>query len=102
MFDFFVWHPGRMWAVSAVFGVLFLAAIMAKPRYQGLHCLPLFIAFIIWLALGFLEYDAWIHKANIRIDVVFGWPVVFAVTALLITFSVLSLIRTIRRRRKYK
>jgi p-aminobenzoyl-glutamate transporter AbgT len=89
-----------MWVVSAVFGVLFLAALMAKSRYPRLRCLPLLIVFFIWLVLGFLERDALIHKANIRIDVVFLWPFIFAVTAILIAISVLNFIRLVKRYRK--
>lgn len=100
MFKFFVWHPGRMWAVSAVFIVLFLAALIAKGRYPQLRSLPLLVASLVWFILGFLERDALIHKANIRIDIVCLWPLVFGLTAVLIAISCVSFLCAINRHRK--
>jgi hypothetical protein len=102
VFDFFAWQPVHIWAVAAVFGLLFLAAILAKAHYPQLRSLPLFIAFVMWLAFGFGEREAVIHRANIRIDIVFGWPFFFAGTALLIGLFILSLIRAVRAAKERK
>jgi hypothetical protein len=50
----------------------------------------------MWLAFGFLERKAVIHKTDIRVDIVFGWPVFFGVTVLLIGLFILSVIRAVR------
>jgi len=93
--DFFQDQPVHFWAVSAVIGILFSAALMAKTRFPKVHCWPLLIAFLMWLLFGFLERDNVIHKANIRIDILFIWPFFFAGTALLIVLFILGLIRAV-------
>lgn len=90
--DFFVWQPSHFWAVSAVFGVLFLAALMAKTRFPQIRCWPLFIACLMWLVFGFLELDNVIHKPNIRVDILLIWPFIFTGTALLMGPFILGLI----------
>jgi hypothetical protein len=90
---FFVWQPGHIWAISAVFGVLFLAALMAKTRYPQVRCLPLFIAFLVWLAYGFWEREAVIQRWDIRVDILFGWPLLFGGTAIAIIRSAQSVLR---------
>jgi hypothetical protein len=98
--DFFQDQPDHFWAVSAVFGVLFVAALLAKTRFPKIHCWPLLIAFLMWLVFGFLERDNVIHKANIRIDILLIWPFFFAGTALLIVLFIglfiLGLVRAAR------
>ncbi len=93
--DFFVLQPGHFWAVSAVFGILFLAALIAKNRFPQIWCWPLLIALLMWLFFGLSERDNVIRNVDIRIDVVFVWPFLFAGTALLIGLFILSLIRAI-------
>jgi hypothetical protein len=81
---FLVADPTRIWAVSAMFGVLFLAAFVAKTRYPQVPCVPLLIASIVWLAFGLHESNADLRKYNIPVDLVLFWlPFVFGGTALL-------------------
>jgi hypothetical protein len=96
VFDFFVWQPGHFWAVSAVFGVLFAAAIVAKTRFPKIHCWPLLVAFLLWLFLGFSERDCVIRKVDIRIDVVFVWPFFFIGTALLVVVFIVGLVYAVK------
>jgi hypothetical protein len=88
--EFFVWQPGHIWAISAVFGVLALAALVARPRYPQIRCLPLSITFLVWFAYGFWEYNAYVERADIRVDLLFGWPLLFGGTAIAIILSVRS------------
>ncbi len=94
--EFFVWRPLHIWAISAVFAALFLAALMAKTRYSQVRCLPLFITCLVWLTYGFWERQAVIHRWDIRVDLLFGWPFLFGGTALAIILSIRSLIHAIK------
>lgn len=94
--EFFVWQPVHIWAISAVFGVLFLVALVAKTRYSRVRCLPLFIASLVWLAYGFWEQQAVIRRWDIRVDLLFGWPFLFGGTVIVIVLSIQSLIRAVR------
>ncbi|MEN6556821.1 MAG: hypothetical protein ABFC54_01445 [Thermoguttaceae bacterium] len=96
VFNFFVWQPGHFWAVSAVFGVLFAAAILAKIRFPKIHGWPLLVAFLLWLFMGFAERDCVIHHADIRIDVVFIWPCFFVATAVLVAAFLGRLVYAVR------
>lgn len=99
--EFFVWQPAHFWAVAAVFGAVFFVAIIVKKRYHPqLRALPMLIVSIMWLIMGYLEWRAKIQGANIRIDILLIWPFFFSVTAVLITFFILSLIRAVREIRK--
>lgn len=90
--DFLVWQPNHFWAIAAVFGALAVVALVAKFRYPQVCCLPSLLAAIIWTVFGFLEYQAYVERANIRIDIVFLWPILFIATILLILISLLSVI----------
>lgn len=99
---FLVWQPTHIWAISAIFFVMFLAALAAKFRYSQLRCLPLFIISIVWLAYGFWERQAVISRWDIRVDLLFGWPLLFGGTLVAIVFSVQSLIRAVENNGKNK
>jgi len=90
--DFLVWQPGHFWAIAAVFGVLAVAALAAKFRYSQICCLPMLIAASLWGFFGFLEYQAFVERANIRIDIPFLWPLLFIATILLVLISLFSVI----------
>ena len=90
--QFFVCHPGHMWAVAAVFGLLALAARLLKVYYPRVFWMPLLVVSFVWVGFGFLEYQAVISKANIRIDIFFIWPFIFCGTALLVGISILNII----------
>jgi hypothetical protein len=105
--DFLVWHPGHFWAISIVFGVLALAALVVRICYPQIRSLPMsiasvvmFVASFVWLVFGFLERECVIHKSNIRVDILFIWPILFAGTAILIGIFVISLIRAVCNRDK--
>jgi hypothetical protein len=101
-FDLFVGQPGHFWAVSAMFGVLALAALVARFCCPQIRSLPMsiasfvmFIASFVWLVFGFLERECVIHKSNIRIDIVFFWPILFGGTAILIGVFVICIMRAV-------
>jgi hypothetical protein len=91
--SFFIWQPVHIWAISALFGVLFLVALLMKNRYSQIRCLPPLIAFLAWLAYGFWERKAAAQKWDIRVDLLFGWPLLFGGTAIVVVLFVQSVIR---------
>jgi len=96
IFDVFTWHPARIWCVSAVLGVLFLLARMAKTRYCQVQSLPLLIVSVVWLAYGFWEQKAHRARWNIRVDLLLIDPVLFFGTTTAILLSARSVFRTIQ------
>jgi uncharacterized membrane protein len=96
VFEVFVWHPGRIWCVSAVFGVLFLLTRLAKTRYPQIRSLPLLIVALLWLAYGFEERQAMIERANIRVDLAVIFPVLFFGTTIAMVLCIESVTRAAR------
>jgi hypothetical protein len=95
-FEIFVWHPGRIWCVSAAFGVLSLLARLAKTRYPQIRSRPMLILALLWLAFGFTERQAMIARANIRLDLLVIGPILFFGTTLATVLSVVSVVRAAR------
>ena len=76
----FVGHPERAYIVAALFGA-FLAASLARARtLTPLTDLPLFMAALGWGLFGYCETLALASGANIRIELLFGWPILCIVT----------------------
>jgi len=100
----FIGHPCRFWAVSAMFGAMFLTALVTKLLNPRLQCLPtciaLCVASLVWFSLGVVEENALVHQANIRIDILFVWPFAFVVTLIVVCVSVLNLIHAVIRHRR--
>ncbi|MHB1037655.1 MAG: hypothetical protein ACYC35_24335 [Pirellulales bacterium] len=90
--EFLVWQPVHIWCVSGLFGVLFCAALVAKMRYARIRSVPLLAASLVWLAYGFWEREAVIHRWDIRIDLFFGWPVLFGGTVIAVALFMRSVI----------
>jgi hypothetical protein len=95
--DFCVSQPWHRWAVSAVFGLLAVAALTVRFRYPRIWWQPLAIVSVMWLVYGFLERSAVVQQANIRIDYLFLWPFIFDGTGLLVALSILNIIVAIVR-----
>ena len=94
---FFVWQPVHIWTIAAVFGVLFLAARVAKSRYPQINCWPLLVASLVWLAYGYWERAALINRWDIRVDLLLGWPILFGGTAIAIVLFARSVVRAIEK-----
>jgi hypothetical protein len=110
-FGIFVGEPILIWVVSAVFGVLSLAALTAKARFAVLRSLPLFIVFLLWLAYGFYERSLLVPYFNgekyvpqptydIRVDLLLISPVLFFTTAIAIALSAWSFIGAFKSNRE--
>jgi hypothetical protein len=95
-FQIFIWHPGRIWCVSAGFGVLYLLARVAKTRYSQIRALPLLIVALLWLAYGFAERQAMIERANIGVDLLIIEPVLLLATTIAMVLCIESVTRAAR------
>ncbi len=92
-------HPERIWAVAALFGVLFIVTLTMRKRLPRVRRWPILAVCFLWSALGYLEYNAVVSKANIRIDAIITYPTVYVLTTLFILTSALSVVHAIRRSR---
>lgn len=78
--NYFVWHPGRVFAVSLVFwGWLLLSAVL-RASHPSVRALPPLVAALAWVLFGLMEYEAYRERANIRVDLLVTWPALWAVT----------------------
>jgi hypothetical protein len=93
---YLVWHEGRIWAISGLFAVLFLLARLARLHFPQIRSLPLLVAALMWLGYGFWEHKAHLERANIRVDLLFGWPVFFSAIGICIVLTMQSIVRAIR------
>jgi hypothetical protein len=87
---FFVWHPGHIFAIAGIFGALAVVALLAKLRFPEIACVPWIVAAAAWFGYGLWEYEAMIERANIRIDLLILWPVLFGITLLCVIVSTAS------------
>jgi hypothetical protein len=69
----FVWHSARAGGVALAFLVLAFALPRRARR-------ALLTAGIAWSVFALLEYEAWREQANIRVDLLFTWPVLVVIT----------------------
>lgn len=99
--------PSHIWPISAAFGVLALAALVARIGYPQVRRLPMlissflmFIACYMWLAFGIHQSNPDLQSYNIRIDLVFIMPLLLGGTALLTIGSIWSLVRAVRDHKK--
>lgn len=69
----FVWHPTRVFIIALVW--LLAAFIFRKTVRQ-----PLFVAAGAWGVFALFEFEAWRERADIRVDLLFTWPVLCLLT----------------------
>ena len=69
----FVWHPGRAWLVA---GAFLLAGAVVRAAFRGRKWTwPLLASAVAWFLFGCNEYVAHARGWDIRVDLLFGWPV---------------------------
>ena len=76
----FVWHPGRIGAVAALWMVL---ALLLPPGRR-----PLLLAAAAWGCFALMEFTAWRMRADIRIDLLVSWPILCFLTAACLAVAV--------------
>ena len=76
----FVGHPERAYSVAALFGALLAASLARSRTLRPLIDLPLLMGTVAWGVFGYNETLAVASGANIRIDLLFSWPILCIVT----------------------
>jgi hypothetical protein len=74
--NFFVWHPGRCVAMAAVFVVVAIAWSLVRRRFVWSPV----VAAVGWLLFAWMEHYCRENGMNIRVDLFFTGPIIFAVT----------------------
>lgn len=74
----FVGHPERAYLVTCVFGALLWIAVRRTETSRAIAAL---LSAGVWACFGAIEQWAGLTSSNIRVDVIFTWPIVLAVTA---------------------
>ena len=88
----FVWKPGRVFAVSFVFFLCYLVVCLFKRKLSAVLSWPLLITAITWGLYAILEWSCTIKKCNIRVDLFLIYPVLIVVSILGLSVSIGSLI----------
>jgi hypothetical protein len=76
----FIGHPERAYIVSVLFGVLLAVSVARSGTLKPLIDLSLLLAALGWGLFGYFETLAIAGGANIRIDLLFGWPILCIIT----------------------
>jgi len=72
---FFVWHPARALIISSIFLLFFVVCIALKKRVAWTRSWPLLLAAIAWALFAYNEHLAHRKGWNIRVDLLFTWPI---------------------------
>lgn len=85
---FFLGYPERMAIISCVFFLtLFAAYLLNRKRMEFQHWLLLASA-IMWFVFAVWEACCQTMKANIRVDLLFIWPIVIGVSVFSIAINI--------------
>lgn len=76
----FLWHPERALFVVVLLFVLLLVAFLATGRFQARIHGMILTAAILWLLFVLLEYKARADNANVRVDILFTYPILLSVS----------------------
>ena len=74
-----VGHPERAYLVAGLFAALSLASLLRRRASQR-RPVVVFLATFLWLLFGLNEERARAQGWDIRVDVLFAWPIVLAVS----------------------
>ena len=84
----FIWHPERSYLMALGFGILFAVSIWRSGKSaRGTQLGYLFAAFL-WVIFGLL--DQRYQEFDLRVDTVFTWPPVLAVSVVAAWFAIRS------------
>jgi hypothetical protein len=76
----FVMHPELTFVVAALFAVLLVASPLRTERFRPRYHVTMLIAMVAWIMFGLNEFQARANGWNIRVDLLFGLPILLAVT----------------------
>lgn len=90
--EWFVWKPERIFMVSLVFFLGYLTIYLFSRKRPAVRSYPLLISFVTWITYGVWELFCSVQQYNIRVDLLFIYPVLIIVSIFGISASVGSLI----------
>lgn len=76
----FVTHPERAYMMAAGFAFLAIFSFVQRGEFKPLVQIPILLTVLVWVAFGRNEMQAQQNGWNIRVDLLFFWPVVFVIT----------------------
>jgi len=96
--QFMAGRPERALAVAACFALVAVVLRLARRRAPALTDRPALLCTALWVFWGINEHAAKLYGWNIRIDIVFLWPILAVVTAVCIALTLASVRAAMRGR----
>jgi len=91
--ELFMLHPERAFCMAASYLLLIVISVLcARAIHVRRHLVALLTA-MLWVFFGLNEMRAIDQGWNIRVDLLFAWPVLFACSAAAIAQEIYSLTR---------
>ena len=78
--QFVAGRPERALAVAACFAIAAVVLRIAKRRFPALADRPVILCTALWVFWGINEHAARLYGWNVRVDIVFLWPILAIVT----------------------
>jgi len=88
----FVSRPDRIFIVAVCFFAAYLLIWKFRWKFPSLRSWPLLVSTIVWVLYAVWEWYCTIQKYNIRVDLLFIYPFLIAITAFGLLLSVSGLI----------
>lgn len=88
----FVGHPERSFIMAIGFVVFLALSRWRSRRPRPLTQVTLLVTALLWMAFGYWEFQAMQNEWNIRVDLLFAWPVLAAVSAVSAWLGIRSLL----------
>ena len=66
--------------MAAAYAILLVVAFLRLQTFKPRTHLPILVVVLLWLAFGRIEQHAQQEGWNIRVDLLFTWPLLFAIS----------------------
>lgn len=94
--QFVAGRPERALAVAACFAIAAVVLRIAKRRVPALADRPVILCTALWVFWGINEHAAKLYGWNIRVDIVFLWPILAIVTLACVGLTLASIRSAVR------
>ena len=89
----FVFQPLRFAIVALAFLALALISLALRPTRPRARLWPATVPLVCWVLAALNEYGAKVHNADIRLDLLLGWPVLLLLSLVCIGFWIDGVLR---------
>ncbi len=76
----FLWHPERAQLVAVAFALLCAVSCLHWKQTKLRTPILCALATVAWIAFGWNEQRAQLHRWDIRVDLLFDWPPLMALS----------------------